>query len=104
MAKHQNHLEKRQMLLGRLMEIGTDLFAMAATCSYALSLKGTQEMEDSPLALAHFFCRITRRRISANFRALSHNDDREANALAKNVIDKSYRWLENGIVWMGPDE
>src|SRR3989344_9433553 len=33
MAIHQQGLEKRQQLLFRFVTIGTDLFAMAATCS-----------------------------------------------------------------------
>ena len=103
MAKYQQHLEKKQMILSRLMDIGTDLFAMAATSSYALSLKDTDDKGDSPIKLADYFCQIARRRIKENFQALKCNDDKSANILAKDVIDKSYRWLEKGIVWMGPD-
>ncbi|HEV8053130.1 MAG TPA: acyl-CoA dehydrogenase family protein [Parachlamydiaceae bacterium] len=104
MAKYQQNLERKQMLLGRLMEIGTDLFAMSATCSYALSLQGKPDVGDSSIELADHFCYLARRRIEERFAALSHNDDRSANALAKNALDKSFRWLEKGIVWMGPDE
>lgn len=104
MAKYRQHLERKQMLLGRLMEIGTDLFAMAATCAYALSLKGQTGIGDSATELANHFCVIAKRRIEERFTALTHNDDRSANALGKHVVDKSFRWLENGIIWMGPDE
>lgn len=104
MAKYQQNLERKQMLLGRLMEIGTDLFAMAATCSYALSLQGKPDVGDSSIELADHFCKLARRRIEERFAALSHNDDRSANALAKNALDKSFKWLEKGIVPMGPDE
>lgn len=104
MAKYQQNLERKQMLLGRLMEIGTDLFAMAATCSYALSLKKKPEIGESALELANHFCLLARRRIEENFTALSQNDDKSANILAKNALNKSFRWLEKGIVWMGPDE
>lgn len=103
MAKYREKLEKRQMLLGRLMEIGTDLFAMAAACSYALSLKDKHGVGDSAIELADHFCKLAERRITENFDALSNNDDRSANVLAKDVLDKSCRWLEDGIVWMGPD-
>jgi len=37
MCWHQQRLEQKQMLLSHIMEIGTELFAMAATCSYAPS-------------------------------------------------------------------
>ena len=39
MVKYSQKLEKKQLLLGRLMEIRTDLFAMTACCSYALHLR-----------------------------------------------------------------
>ena len=103
MLKYQKRLESKQMLLGRLMEIGTDLFAMAATCSYALSLKDGNGQ--APIELADYFCRMAKRRIQrAVFKALASNDDRQANAVAKQTIDKKYRWLEKDVVWMGPDE
>lgn len=102
MIKYRQHLDRKQMLLGRLMEIGTDLFAMAATCSYALAMK--ESKGKSAIELADFFCQLARRRISDRFKALSCNDDSNANVLAKKCIEKSYRWLEDGIVWMGPDE
>lgn len=104
MAKYQQNLERKQMLLGRLMDIGTDLFAMSATCSYALSLKGKPEIGDSSMDLADHFCLLARRRVEERFLALSQNDDYSANALAKQALDKSFRWLEKGIVWIGPDE
>lgn len=104
MLKYRQHLERKQMLLGRLMEIGTDLFAMAATCSYALYLQKNNPDDHSPVELADYFCQIATRRIDEAFYALSYNDDRAANAIAKKTLEKNYRWLEKGIVWMGPDE
>lgn len=102
MVKYMQRLERKQMLLGRLMEIGTDLFAMAATCSYALSLKN--QRGESPIELADYFCQMARRRIEERFAALTSNDDKHANAIAKQTLEKSYRWLEDGVVWIGPDE
>lgn len=104
MAKYQQKLERKQMLLGRLVEIGTDLFAMSATCSYALSLKDKPGIGDSSIELANHFCLLARRRIEQRFSALTHNDDRSADVLAKHALEKSLKWLEKGIVWMGPDE
>lgn len=104
MLKYRQHLERKQMLLGRLMDIGTDLFAMAATCSYAHEIKNKHPEDNSPIELADYFCKMATRRINEAFYALSHNDDKAANALAKKVIEKQYRWLEKGIAWMGPDE
>lgn len=102
MVKYQQKLELRQLLLGRIIDIGTDLFAMAATCSFAQA-KVKETKEDSPLALADYFCSLAERRIEANFAALKDNDDKKTDKLAEQVINKDFRWLEEGIQWMGPD-
>lgn len=104
MVKYKQKLEKKQLLLGRLMEIGTDLFAMSACCSYALHLKQKNRGDDSPLSLADYFCTLASRRIEERFSALADNDDRLGNQIAEKVIDKEFRWLEKGVEWMGPDE
>jgi alkylation response protein AidB-like acyl-CoA dehydrogenase len=104
MGRYGKELERRQMILGRLVEIGTDLFAISATCSYALSLQKEKSEDSSPIHLADYFCKMAKRRIHSCFRALSNNDDKQANQIAKSVINNEYRWLEEGIVWMGPNE
>lgn len=104
MARYQDRLEKRQLILARLMEIGTELFAIAAVCSYAVSIKAKRNPDESPIELADYFSRTARRRIKEHFAALSDNDDRETNELAKSVLDGDMRWLETGIMWVGPNE
>ncbi|NGX58017.1 MAG: putative acyl-CoA dehydrogenase FadE10 [Chlamydiae bacterium] len=101
MAIYQKKLEHKQMLLGRLIDIGTDLFIMAATCSYAISESKNQK-NNSPIELADHFCQVTKRRIKENFAAITDNDDRSTNRIAKKVIDNDFRWLEKGIMWIGP--
>lgn len=101
MAKYQQKLEKRQLLLGRLMEIGTELFAMSAACSYAVHLAG--KGEKSAYDLADYFCVISSRRVDELFDALSDNDDRATNKLGEKVLNNDFRWLEKGVEWMGPD-
>lgn len=96
MAKYQQGLEKRQMLLGRLMEIGTDLFAMTAACSYAVKLQKERNGDSSSIELADYFCKLAKKRIDDNFNHLTSNDDRSANQLAKNVLAGQYVWLEEG--------
>lgn len=105
MAKYQQKLEKRQMILGRLMDIGTDLFAMAATCSYA-HYKITENKSDkkSLEELANHFCTLAKNRIEKNFYSLENNHDRESNKIGENVLRGDYKWLEEGIVWIGNKE
>lgn len=103
MAKYQQKLELKQMLLSRLMEIGTELFAQAAACSYAKSLYELNPKDRSPLDLANYFCEISQRRVDKYFHDLSHNDDKHTGEIAERVLNKDFRWLEKGVEWMGPD-
>ena len=104
MALYREKLEKRQLILGHLMDVGTDLFVMSAVCSYALSLQKKHPEDSSSIELANFFCLMARRRIKHAFHALKHNDDRAGNQLAKDVIDGKMKWLEEGVIWVGPKD
>lgn len=104
MAVYQARLEKKQMILGHLVEIGMDLFTMAAVCSYTKDTTRVSQSDQSPKQLADLFCRQARRRISDHFRALHCNDTKVVNKVANEVLDNKVRWLEDGIVWIGPDE
>jgi hypothetical protein len=97
MAKYGPKLEREQVLLGRFVDIGTELFAMLATCSRA------QEMLDkggagNVLALADYFCLISSQRVEELFRALKRNADRKGYKLAQAVLEGAMEWLEAGIV------
>ncbi|KIA78672.1 acyl-CoA dehydrogenase family protein [Parachlamydia acanthamoebae] len=97
MGKYKKKLEHKQMLLGRLVEIGTDLFVMAATCSFAI-LKSEKEKQESAIDLADYFCVEAKRRIEENFAALTDNNDAQTNKIAKRVVERDYKWLEKGVV------
>jgi len=99
MGMYRDKLERRQLILGRLMDIGTDLFAMAATCSYARHL-ATRPAEQ----LADHFCREAVRRIEHLYRELAANEDRSANTVGKAVLAGDMRWLEDGVEWIGRRE
>jgi alkylation response protein AidB-like acyl-CoA dehydrogenase len=99
MAIHAARLERKQALLGRLVEIGTDLFAIAATCSRADSLHARDPGTNAGvLELADVFSLEARRRIEDTFRAGRRNHDRQTYRLAQEVTGGSYRWLEKGAV------
>ncbi|ADI38623.1 uncharacterized protein Mb0897 [Waddlia chondrophila 2032/99] len=102
MGRYQQKLERKQMILGRLMEIGTELFVMAATCSYAVMKHRENPSDHTAIDLADYFCRMAKRRVLGRYRSLTDNEDRAANALAKKVMDDQLRWLEEGIIWIGP--
>ncbi|HBH96324.1 MAG TPA: DNA polymerase II [Candidatus Omnitrophica bacterium] len=97
-VKHQTRLAYRQQLLGRLVDIGADLFAMVAVCSKAQRLS-QQSLDDSrPARLADLFCRLARRRIHERLRHLDDPDDRRLYHTAQAVLNDQYLWLEEGIV------
>jgi hypothetical protein len=95
MAKHGPKLEREQVLLGRFVDIGTELFAMLASCSRA------QEMvtqDGSVLAVVDYFCLTSMQRVEELFRALGRNADRKGYKLAQEVLEGRMEWLEGGIV------
>jgi hypothetical protein len=98
MARFGTSLEGEQVLLGRLMDVGTELFAIAATCSYAqhLAAAGGPEGEGA-LALADHFCREAKVRIDASFRGVAVNEDASIRALSRDVLDGRHAWAERGI-------
>lgn len=104
MGRYREKLESRQLILGRIIEIGSELFAISATVSYAAALHKKNPADPSPIELADYFAISARRKIEGLYKALSDNDDRQSNALAKNVIEGKMKWLEEGIIWVGPEE
>ncbi|MGE0158455.1 MAG: acyl-CoA dehydrogenase family protein [Gemmatimonadales bacterium] len=90
-------LEKRQAVLGRLVDIGADLFVMAAAISRA-SMLAEGGGDRSAIGLADLHCRRARRRIGERFRALFSNDDKATNLVAKRFLEGDLEWLEKGIV------
>ncbi len=97
MAMNGPKLERKQVLLGELMEIGTALTAMTATCAYALALDESRPGPDEAVHLADVYCRDARRRITERFARLS-DSRRNANRLAKGVLDGRFQWMEQGVI------
>jgi hypothetical protein len=96
-------LEKRQMVLARLVEIGAELLAMSAACSRAQMLRSNRSPEDrakaaSAVQLADVFCRGARRRIKERFRAVFSNDDVAIYKAAQRVMADEMVWLEEGVI------
>ncbi len=103
MVRFGPKLEKRQAVLGRIVEIGAELFAMAATCARATAQSrrgGEDGSGKDALQLADVFCRQARRRVREKFYAVWHNDDIATYAAARKVLDGSLNWMERGIVRM----
>jgi alkylation response protein AidB-like acyl-CoA dehydrogenase len=99
MSRWQGRLERKQAFLGRIVDIGAELFAMSAACVRAQML-----VEDDPIhsaeaaELADLFCRGARRRTDYLFHTLWRNDDTANYAAALRILDGRYTWAEQGII------
>jgi alkylation response protein AidB-like acyl-CoA dehydrogenase len=99
MARHGPALEKRQLLLARIVDIGTELFAITATALYADALLKRGDNRDDITSLIHTFTTQSRVRIDAAFKGASHNHDRAHYAFAQTLLDESrHAALRSGIV------
>lgn len=91
-------LEKRQAVLGRVVDIGAELLVMSATVVRAQALGKAGGGNRGADALADAYCRQARRRISESFRKLFRNDDVATYSLARRFLDGDFEWLEGGVV------
>ena len=100
MARWQGGLEQRQGFLGRVVDIGAELFAMAAMC-----VRAQMQLQDDDAAtgraavrLADAACRRSRLTVARLFDALWTNTDDADEVLAKEVLDGEHLWAEAGII------
>ena len=97
MVRFGPKLERKQMVLFRAVDIGAELFAMAATCSRAVMLSSKLNQPEA-VQLTDAFCVEARDRIEAHFRALFSVHDDKLYKLAMSVLKGEHAWLEQGIV------
>jgi alkylation response protein AidB-like acyl-CoA dehydrogenase len=99
MSRWQARLERKQGFLGRIVDIGAELYAMSAACVRAKMLMddGSPDAEAAQ-ELADLFCRGSRRRVDKLFSDLWRNDDEENYEAAQKVLDGRYLWAEAGII------
>ena len=98
MVRFGPRLEKRQMVLGRLVEIGAELMAMSAACAKARQEFARNGGDRRPMELADLFCHQARRRVHDRFEDVYFNDDARTYRVAQRVLAGEHAWLERGIV------
>lgn len=91
-------LERRQMILARLVDVGTELFAMAASCAKAMALEKENSAGKGPQELADLFCCQARIRIYNHFMGVCWNTDVKDSRVALKAMEGGYEWLEKGII------
>ncbi|PWV52241.1 acyl-CoA dehydrogenase family protein [Nocardiopsis sp. L17-MgMaSL7] len=110
MSRWQGGLEARQGFLGRVVDIGAELFAASAVVVRARAdADARPERGASPLQVADVFCRQSRLRVDALFEGLWSNTDDLDGRLARRLMADSYTWLEEGVLdpsvpgpWIAP--
>lgn len=98
MVRYGKKLESKQAVLNRVVDIGTELFAMAAACSYAEHLIRGGKDKGNAADLADLYCRAARRRIGVFFRDSRDNYDRQSISVSRKLLAQEYAWLENDII------
>ncbi len=104
MSRWQGKMEYKQVFLGRVVDIGAELFAMAAACSRAETLRqeastaGEVPRGRAAVELADAFCGQARVRVGRLFDALWSNTDSADVALTRSVLAGEHTWLEEGVL------
>ncbi len=101
MSRWQGRMETKQGFLGRVVDIGAELFAMSAACVRAEMLRARADQDAEGKAayqLADAFCRQARIRVEQLFDLLWTNTDTLDRQVVTAVMSGGYTWLEDGIV------
>ena len=101
MLRHGPKLEREQILLGRFVDIGAELFAMTAVCLRGEQLQHSKDPTTGDHNLPGFidyFCSSARLRIEQHFHDLHHNTDPAGYRLAQKLLADKFAVLESGFV------
>ncbi|MEV7869294.1 acyl-CoA dehydrogenase family protein [Streptomyces sp. NPDC088124] len=98
MSRWQGRMETKQGFLGRIVDIGAELFAMSAACVRAEMLRTNGDHGREAYQLADVFCKQARIRVEELFTRLWSNTDDLDHRVVDGVLSGTYTWLEAGIV------
>ena len=94
-------LERKQAVLGRIVDIGAELFVMISTVIRAQAIVKENPSNRSPYTLADLFCRQSRVRIQYSFDQLFSNNDNTTYEVAQQTMKGTFDWVEEGLVKEG---
>ncbi|MFJ1900833.1 acyl-CoA dehydrogenase family protein [Streptomyces sp. NPDC088115] len=98
MSRWQGRMETKQGFLGRIVDIGAELFAMSAACVRAELLRTGDDHGREAYQLADAFCHQSRVRVEELFTRLWSNTDELDRRVVEGVLSGTYTWLEEGII------
>src|SRR3712207_1761624 len=104
MGRYQARLEQKGHLLGRIVDIGAELYAIACACVYADTIgREHPDRRQEAFELADLFCSQARRRADRLFAQLWANDDARQYEVAQQVLSGRYEWFEQDVLDPGGD-
>jgi alkylation response protein AidB-like acyl-CoA dehydrogenase len=99
MARWQAGTEAHGAFLGRIVDIGAELFAISAAVVYAQTqMREHPERADETRELAEAFCNQAQHRTERLFHELWANVDGDNHRLALDVLSGRHTWLEEGVI------
>ena len=99
MGRYQGRLEQKGALLGRVVDIGAELFVMACAVVHADTIRREQPQRGNEAReLADLFCHQARRRVDALFSEIWSNDDDFQYKKAQDVIKGRHLWFEHDVL------
>ena len=99
MALWRGETEEHGAFLGRIVDIGAELYAICAAVVYASTMAAEQpEHAAATQQLADVFCDQSRQRVERLFHSLWHNTDSATYALAQDVLSGRHDRLEQGVI------
>jgi hypothetical protein len=99
MGRYQARLEQKGHLLGRIVDIGAELYAMSCACVYAQTIgREHPDRQQEAVELADLFCGQARRRADRLFSELWSNDDNAQYKTAQRVLAGRYAWFEADVL------
>jgi alkylation response protein AidB-like acyl-CoA dehydrogenase len=99
MARWQAGTEAHGAFLGRIVDIGAELFAVSAAVVYAqTAIREHPERATETQDLAEAFCTQAQLRAERLFHDLWTNADQSNHRLALDVLSGKHTWLEAGII------
>ncbi|MEJ2050776.1 MAG: acyl-CoA dehydrogenase, partial [Calditrichota bacterium] len=101
MVTYGGKLQHKEAFLFRAVDIGAELFAMAASISRATKL--AKEGQKDAIKVADLYCRNARRKIEQLNHQLWANDDDRKYRFARQLLEDKYTWLEKGGVGLHLD-
>ncbi len=93
MGKYKEQLEYEQCILGNFVEIGVDLFAMAASLANAEAKLAENPSDQTPQELADLFCKNARKRIARNFEDVKKNHNKTFDKVTETLMNGEFAWM-----------